>query len=91
MKYSNLLIIISKIRNILYYYWFFIAHRSPNYRSPLSARIVVTSYVDQNWIGCPPLAADDPLLLHMMRGMALSAKNVGAHYNVVGVPDFNYR
>ena len=48
-------------------------------------------YVDQNWIGCPPLAADDPLLLHMMRGMALSAKNVGVHYNVVGVPDFNCR
>ena len=40
-------------------------------------------------IGCPPLAADDPLLLHMMRGMALSAKNVGVHYNVVGIPDFN--
>ena len=48
-------------------------------------------YVDQNRIGCPPLAADDPLLLHMMRGMALSAKNVGVHYNVVGVLDFNYR
>ena len=43
MEYSNLLRIISKIRNILYYYWFFIAHRSPNYRSPLSARMVVTS------------------------------------------------
>ena len=25
-------------------------------------------YVDRNRIGCPPLAADDPLLLHMMRG-----------------------
>ena len=37
MEYSNLLKIISKIRNILYYYWFFIAHRSPNYRSLLSA------------------------------------------------------
>ena len=48
-------------------------------------------YVDQNRIGCPPLAADDPLLLHMMRGMVLSAKNVGVHYNVVGVLDFNYR
>ena len=46
-------------------------------------------YIDRNRIGCPPLAADDPLLLHMMRGMALSAKNVGVHYNVVGVPDFN--
>ena len=46
-------------------------------------------YIDQNRIGCPPLAADDPLLLHMMRGMALSAKNVEVHYNVVGVPDFN--
>ena len=43
MEYSNLLIIISKIRNILYYYWFFIAHRSPNYCSPFSARMVVTS------------------------------------------------
>ena len=48
-------------------------------------------YVDQNWIGCPPLATDDPLLLHMMWGMALSAKIVGVHYNVVGVPDFNCR
>ena len=46
-------------------------------------------YVDRNRIGCPPLAADDPLLLHMMRGMALSAKNVGVHYNVVGVPNLN--
>ena len=33
-------------------------------------------YADQNWIGCPLLAANDPLLLHMMRGMALFAKNV---------------
>ena len=48
-------------------------------------------YVNQNRIGCPPLVADDPLLLHMMRGMALSAKNVGVHYNVVGVADFNCR
>ena len=46
-------------------------------------------YVDQNRIGCPLLVADDPLLLHMMRGMVLSAKNVWVHYNVVGVPDFN--
>ena len=42
VEYSNLLIIISKIRNTLYYYWFFIAHRSPNYCSPLSTRMVVT-------------------------------------------------
>ena len=48
-------------------------------------------YVDRNRIGYSSLAADDPLLLHMMRGMALSAKNVRVHYNVVGVPDFNYR
>ena len=48
-------------------------------------------YVDQNRIGCPLLAVDDPLLLHMMREMKLSTKNVGVHYNVVGVPDFNYR
>ena len=47
-------------------------------------------YVNQNRIGCPPLAIDDPLLLHMMQGMALSAKNVRIHYNVVGVPDLNY-
>ena len=47
-------------------------------------------YVDQNRIGCPPLAVDDPLLLHMMQGMALFAKNVGVHYNVVKVPDLNY-
>ena len=46
-------------------------------------------YVNKNWIGSPPLAVDDPLLLHMMRGMALSIKNVGVHYNVIGVPDLN--
>ena len=46
-------------------------------------------YIDKNRISSPPLAADDPLLLHMMRGMALSAKNVGFHYNVIGVPDLN--
>ena len=46
-------------------------------------------YVDKNRIGYPPLATDDPLLLHMMRGMALSAKNVEVHYNVIGVPDLN--
>ena len=48
-------------------------------------------YVDQSWIGCLSLVVDDPLLLHMMRGMALSAKIVRVHYNVVGVPDFNCR
>ena len=46
-------------------------------------------YVDQNRIDCPPLAADDPLLVHMMWRMALSAKNVRVHYNIVGVPDLN--
>ena len=46
-------------------------------------------YVDENWIGCPPLAADDPLLLHIMREMALSARNVGVHYNIIGVLDLN--
>ena len=46
-------------------------------------------YVNKNRIGSPPLAADDPLLLHMMRGMTLSAKNVGVHYNVIEVPDLN--
>ena len=49
----------------------------------------IREYVDKNRIGSPPLAADDPLLLHMMRGMAFSAKNVGVHYNVIGVPDLN--
>ena len=48
-------------------------------------------YVDRNRIGCPPLAVDDPLLLHIMQGMVLSAKNVGVQGNVVGVPDFNSR
>ena len=46
-------------------------------------------YVDQNRIGSSPLAIDDPLLLHMMRGMALSAKNVGVHYNILGILDLN--
>ena len=36
---------------------------------------LLKKYIDQNQIGCPPLAADDPLLLHMIRRMALSAKN----------------
>ena len=51
---------------------------------------LLRKYVDQNWIGCPLLAVDDPLLLHMMRGMALSARNVRVYYNVIGVPDLNY-
>ena len=51
---------------------------------------LLRKYIDRNQIGCPLLAADDPLLLHMMRGMALSAQNVGVHYNVIGVPDLNY-
>ena len=46
-------------------------------------------YVDENRIGVPPMSADDPLLLHLMRGMAMSAKNVGVHYNVIGVPELN--
>ena len=47
------------------------------------------TYIDQNQIGCPPLVADDPLLLHMMHEMALLAKNVGIHYNVIGVLNLN--
>ena len=43
-------------------------------------------YVTENRIGVSPLSPDDPLLSHMMRGMALSAKNVGVHYDVIGVP-----
>ena len=46
-------------------------------------------YVDQNQIGSSPLATDDPLLLHLMQGMALSTKNVKIHYNVLGVSDLN--
>ena len=42
-------------------------------------------YVDENWIGVPPMFVDDPLLLHLMRGMAMSAKNVEVHYNVIGI------
>ena len=59
--------------------------RLNNYCMPVELR----KYVDQNRIGSSPLAADDPLLLHMMRRMALSAKNVGVHYNVLGVLDLN--
>ena len=51
---------------------------------------VLRKYVNRIRIGCPPLATDDSLLLHMMRRMALSPRNVGVHYNVVGVPDLNY-
>ena len=50
---------------------------------------LLKKYVDQNQIGCPPLLADDPLLLHMMQEMALSVRNVGVHYNVIGIPDLN--
>ena len=46
-------------------------------------------YVGENRIGVPPMSADDPLLLHFMRGMAMSAKNVGVHYNVISVPGLN--
>ena len=46
-------------------------------------------YVDENRIGVPPMSADDPLLLHLMRGMAMSVKNVGVHYNVIGIPGLN--
>ena len=46
-------------------------------------------YVDENRIGVPPMSADDPLLLHLMWGMAMFAKNVGVHYNVIGVPGLN--
>ena len=46
-------------------------------------------YVDENQIDVLPMSADDPLLLHLMRGMAMSAKNVGVHYNVIGVPGLN--
>ena len=44
-------------------------------------------YVDQNQIDSSPLAANDPLLLHKMQGMALFVKNVKVHYNVLGVLD----
>ena len=41
-------------------------------------------YVNQNRIGSFPFAANDPMLLHMMHRMAMSTKNVGVHYNVLG-------
>ena len=44
--------------------------RLNNYCMPGELR----KYVDQNRIGSSPLAADNLLLLHMMRGMALSRK-----------------
>ena len=44
-------------------------------------------YVDQNRLGILWLTVNDPLLLHMMRRMVLSAKNVKVHYNVIGVPN----
>ena len=64
-----------------------------NYLSRLNTHCMprfLHKYIDRNWIGCPPLAMDDPLLLHMMWGMVLSARNVGIHYNVIEVPDLNY-
>ena len=50
---------------------------------------LLRKYVDHSQIGCLLLPADDPLLLHMMRRMALSVRNVGVHYNVIEVPDLN--
>ena len=47
-------------------------------------------YVDENRIARPSLATDDPLLLHMIHGMALSAKNVGVHYNVIRVLELHH-
>ena len=47
------------------------------------------NYIDHSQIGCIVLAADDLLLLHMMHGMALSAKNVDVYYNVIKVLDLN--
>ena len=44
-------------------------------------------YFNQNQIGVLLLTADDPLSLHMMHGMTLSAKNVEVHYNVIEVLD----
>ena len=44
------------------------------------------NYVKENRIGIAPMSPDDPLLSHMMRGMALSSKNVGVHYDIIGVP-----
>ena len=35
------------------------------------------------------MSVDDPLLLHLMQGMAMPAKNVEVHYNVIGVPGLN--
>ena len=46
-------------------------------------------YVDENRISVPPMSANDPLLLHLMQGMAMSAKNVGVHYNFIGIPGLN--
>ena len=45
-------------------------------------------FVNSNWIGVPPLAADSKEFLHIAKGMALLSKNVHAKYEVLGVSNF---
>ena len=45
-------------------------------------------FVNNNWIGIPPLAANSKELLQIAKGMALLSKNVCAKYEILGVPGF---
>ncbi len=42
-------------------------------------------YVERNRIGCSPLSPDDALLKYIIRGMTISAKNMGIHYELPGI------
>jgi hypothetical protein len=42
-------------------------------------------FVDHNRLGMLPLAKDSKLFVHISRGMAQSARNVGVYYNCIGL------
>jgi hypothetical protein len=50
------------------------------------SRRQLKDFVNRNWIGVPPLAADSKVFLHIANRMALSSKNVHAKYEILGVP-----
>ena len=47
-------------------------------------------FVNRNWIGVPPLAANSQVLLHIVNGMVLSSRNVHKKYEILGIPSFEF-
>ena len=45
-------------------------------------------FVNRNRIGVPPLAAYSQVLGHIVKGMALSSRNLYKKYEILGVPSF---